>query len=249
MADKIKIAVCVPVYDKVESMFFQSFSSALSYFYETKLRNPETGEDIEKIVETFVVSGVVHQARNRLVYEAIKFGADYILWCDCDHVFPVDAFNRLLMHNKQIVGCNYARRVQSGPTSPTATRLDRHKYDENDRLLVTTRAKADAGELEQVDHMGMGLVLMHMSVINDIEEWSKANDEEMFPLFYWELTEEGSGQTKGEDAYFMEKCRKAGVDIWCDHGLSWEVGHLDRRILTNAHAEMQREQWLSREGV
>lgn len=241
----MRLAIAIPTYDKMESMFVQSLVSAISYFQETRLRNSETGEDIKKIVEPFVVSGVVHQARNRLVYEALQFEADYMLWLDCDHVFPVDTINRLLGHGKQIVGCNYARRVFSGPTSPVAAKLGREGLPVGERLCYTTKEKAEAGELEKVDHMGMGVTLMHMSVIEQIKDHCGGN---FMPLFHWEPVEEGSGQVFGEDAYFFKKCREAGVDVWCDHGLSWEVGHISKNVLTHAHCERQRDRWEQQEG-
>ena len=244
----MRLAIAIPTYDKMESMFVQSMVSALSYFQETQLRNSETGEPIKKIVEPFVVSGVVHQARNRLVYEAIRFEADYMLWLDCDHVFPVDMINRMLAHGKQIVGCNYARRVISGPTSPTAAKLNRGDLPLDERLCYTTQEKADAGELERVDHMGMGAVLMHMSVIEQLKEHAEATGGSFMPLFHWEPVEEGSGQVIGEDAYFFKKCRDAGIDVWCDHALSWEVGHIAKRVLTNAHAAKDEARWREREG-
>lgn len=244
----MKLAVCIPTYDKMESMFVQSLMSAVSYFYETQLRDSETGETIPKQVETFVVSGVVHQARSRLVYEAQKWDADWILWCDCDHVFPVDAINRLLAHGKQFVGCNYPRRVISGPTSPTAAKLDRMTMPEGERLLYTTKEKAEAGLVEKCDHMGMGLVLMHGSVVAQIKEWADETGNDFMPLFHWEPVEEGNGHTIGEDAYFMHKCRQAGIDIWLDHGLSWEVGHIATHVLTHAHAERQRDRWQQENG-
>lgn len=241
----MRLAIAIPTYDQMESMFVQSLLSAISYFQETQLRNSETGEPIRKMVEPFVVSGVVHQARNRLVYEAMQWDADYMLWCDCDHVFPVDSINRLLGHGKQIVGCNYARRVISGPTSPTTAKLGRMDMPEGERLCYTTEEKAQKGLLEKVDHMGMGLTLMHMSVIEQLKEH---HGENFMPLFHWEPVEEGSGQVFGEDAYFFKKCRDAGIDVWCDHGLSWEVGHIAKRVLTHAHAVRDKPRWDEREG-
>ena len=89
------------------------------------------------MTDTVVCSGVIQEARHRLFFEALKWDADYIIWCDSDHIFPVDAFVRLLAHNKAIVGCNYARRVQPGqPTAPSGSKLDRYSHETP--LLYTT---------------------------------------------------------------------------------------------------------------
>lgn len=241
----MKIAIAVPVYDNVESMFFQSITSAISYFYETGLQDGD-GNDIPKQLEVFVCSGIIQEARHRLFFEALKWDADFILWCDSDHIFPPDAINRLLSHGKQIVGTNYARRVQPGqPTAPTAARENRHEHDQ--MLCYTTKEKADAGLLEKVDHMGLGLTLMHMSVVERLSEQATEEGKESFmPLFHWEDKEPGRGKgSVGEDVYFFDKCRKAGLEVWCDHALSWEVGHITKTVLTHAHVQRDKSKWLA----
>lgn len=235
----MKIALAIPVYGDPKSKFMQSLTSAICYTYEVALQDSE-GNKIPIQIEPFICSGLITQARTRLVFECLKWEADYILWCDSDHVFPADAIARLWSHNKQVVGCNYARRIHSGATSPTAAKLNREETD--DKLCYTTPEKAQAGELEQVDHLGLGLCLMHKSVFDDLADHAISEGKDDFmPLFHL-VPKEGS-DVVGEDVFFFEKCRAAGVDVWCDHGLSWEVGHIAERILTNAHAVNQKERW------
>lgn len=231
----MKLAIAVPVYDNVESMFFQSVMSAVSHFYETGLEDQD-GNPIPKHVETFVCSGIIQEARHRLFFEALKWDADYILWCDSDHIFPHDAINRLLSHGLDIVGCNYARRTMPGqPTAPTSAVHERAGKAE--QLCYTTKDKAEAGLVEKVDHMGLGLCLMRMSILEKLTEKAEADGFASFmPLFHWEAKDGGRGSV-GEDVYFFKKCREAGLDVWCDHGLSWEVGHITKRVLTHAHVE------------
>jgi hypothetical protein len=50
----------------------------------------------------------------------------------------------------------------------------------------------------------------------------------------------------GEDVHFFKSLREAGVKIFLDHKLSWDVGHVSEQILTNAHAVVQKpkfEEW------
>lgn len=241
----MRIALAVPVYDNPESMFFQSFTSALSHLHQARIEDGD-GNRVPIVVDTFVCSGIIQEARHRLFFEALKWDADFIIWCDSDHIFPVDAFVRLLAHNKQIVGCNYARRVHHGqPTAPTASRLNREQHDE--KLCYTTQEKAEAGELEKVDHLGLGLTCMNMSILEQLSAQAEREGRENFmPLFHWEEKDPGRGSGSiGEDVYFFKKCREAGVDVWCDHGLSWEVGHITKRVLTHVHTIKQREAWLA----
>ena len=236
----LKLAVAVPCYDKIEPAFFQSIMSAVTYFYETTLADDD-GNPLPKQVCVFVASGIIQEARHKLFQEALGWDADYILWADCDHIFPVDTIPRLLAHQKDVVGCNYARRVPyNQPTMPVAARLGRDEYPEGEKLCYTTPEKAEAGELEQVDHMGLGLTLMHMGVLGRLVEQAETEGQSSFmPLFHWEDKKDGHGAI-GEDVYFFAKCRKAGIDVWCDHALSWEVGHISKTILTHAHVERDR---------
>ena len=243
----MKIAIAVPVYDNVESMFFQSITSAICYAYEVNLQD-ENGDKIPLQIEPFVCSGIIQEARHRLFHECLEWGADYILWCDSDHVFPVDVIPRLWAHNKDIVGANYARRIIPGqPTAPVSSKLNHTEYGD-EPLCYTTQAKAEAGELERVDHMGMGLVLMRMSILEVLIEKAREEGRESFmPLFHWEDKEPGKGTGSiGEDVYFFRKCRDAGLEVWVDHALSWEVGHITKTILTHAHVERDKPKWFAK---
>lgn len=226
----LKIAILVPVYGNPEALFLQSLATMISTFYEAELIAPD-GTPYDKRVDTFVVSSsMLTEGRHRLAAEALNAGADYLLWADADHVFPADALCRLWAHGKDIVGCNYARRAN--PTAPTAA---------CDGELVYT--STEASDIERVDHLGFGLCLMRASVFDALQLHAEAEGRDSFlPLFLFEPTPDHRTMI-GEDVFFFGKCRKAGLEIWCDHGLSWHVGHVARTILTNAHALRQRPAW------
>lgn len=239
----MKIAICIPVYGNPESVFLQSLASMISHFYEAQIVDDE-GNAIDKQVQTFVVSSsMLTEGRHRLAAEALNWGADYMLWCDADHVFPEDALARLWSHNLDIVGCNYPRRIT--PTAPTAAKVIGDT--DADNLVYTTPEKAQAGEVEVVDHLGFGLCLMKMAIYDRLQEQAEAEGRDSFmPLFMFTPTENHMGCI-GEDVFFFRKCRDAGMLVHCDHGLSWEVGHVNRQILTNAHAVAHREKWGQRQ--
>lgn len=196
-------------------------------------------EPVQIEFETFVVScSLLPESRNRLVVEALHWEADYMLWMDADHVFPCDALLRLLSRSKLVVGCNYARRFS--PTSPTASRHN----DDGVELVWTTQEKADAEEVEKVSHLGLGFCLVDMRVYALLDDKATAEGKEHFwPLFTIPAKEDGIGCI-GEDVSYFKLLRDAGVDIYCDHALSWSVGHLSDCILTNAHTVVQKEQWM-----
>jgi hypothetical protein len=161
--------------------------------------------------------------RTRLVTDAKSWGADYILWLDADHFFPPDTLLRLLAHDKDIVGCNYARR--SRPTGPSAV------FDAEP--ILTTPEKVQARLVEEVTSMGLGVCLMRMSLLDAIEP----------PLFNSGIAADGA--LVGEDSHFFNRACEAGFKAWCDHALSWEIGHLYEATIWNAEAVADREQWSS----
>lgn len=236
----LKIAICVPCYGDPKGLFVQSLANMLSYFHRARLESPD-GEPYDKIVETFIVgSSMLTEVRHKLVAEALNWGADYMLCLDADHTFAEDTLDRLLMHNAMVVGCNYVRR--SLPTAPTAASIE--KDDDSVKWLVyTTPEKVAAGLVEPVSHIGMGCVLINMKLFDVLQLHAESKGEKSFlPLFKFEPTTDGAGM-RGEDVYFFDKVRAAGVTVFCDHAVSWMIGHCHEILMTHQHALDQRSAW------
>lgn len=172
-------------------------------------------------------STVLPRCRNSLVQDALDWNAHYLLWADGDHHFPRDALIRLLSHNLPIVGVNYPRRAE--PTAPTAVSLEGY-------LVWTDRTLAEQGAVQSVAHLGLGLCLIDINVFHAI----RANETEPRPFFAYEMIGDGR-QIVAEDVGFFRRARDAGFAVHVDHSLSWQVGHLHSRLLTNAHALADRE--------
>lgn len=234
---KLKIALCIPCHGDTKAKFTQCLVSMVAHTLGARVEM--AGEPVEIEFETFMVScSILPESRNRLVAEAINWEADYMLCMDADHVFPSDALLRLLGRDKLVVGCNYARRFS--PTSPTASKRD----DSDDGgLLWTTKELAQADSVEEVAHLGLGLCLIDMRVFAVLEQKATAEGKDHFwPLFRMDPTEDGIRFT-GEDVHFFKELREAGVPVFCDHNLSWDVGHLHEQILMNAHTVVQRDKF------
>jgi hypothetical protein len=60
------------------------------------------------------------------------------------------------------------------------------------------------------------------------------------PLFDFGRREDGA--IVGEDQFFFGKLREAGVPVYLDHGLSWQIGHIGERIHTLANVARARVQ-------
>jgi hypothetical protein len=229
----VKVALCIPAHRQVEAKWAQCLANMIAHTAQARIELD--GKPVQIEFETIIVSSsLLPESRNRLVVEAINCEADYMLWMDADHVFPVDALLRLMGRSKLVVGCNYARRFT--PTSPTASDL-------NDKLVWTTREKAEANEIEEVANMGLGLCLVDMRAYAILERKAEADGKEHFwPLFTIPARPDGIGCI-GEDVSYFQTLRDAGVKIFLDHGLSWDVGHCHETILTNAHCEAQRDKY------
>lgn len=236
----LKVALCIPVYGMASSRFLFALLKMTTFTMRAKIE--QDGQPVQiDLIPLLVSCSMLSESRNRLVIEAINEGADYMLWLDADHVFPEDALVRLLSHSKPVIGCNYARR--SDPTWPTAAVSI--EGDEQSSLLWTTAEKALANEVEEVSHLGFGFCLIHMSVFEALQAKAETDGKGHFwPLFHFEMQPCGI-KAFGEDVFFFRKLREAGVPVFCDHALSWEVGHCHETILTNAHTVAQKDRWLA----
>lgn len=231
----MKVAICIPRYGDVKGAFAICLARLVAHSLG---KSPEPLE-----IEIFSLSSSdLPQSRTELLKDAIGWQARYLLWLDADQTFPPDALLRLLAHRLDLVGCNYARR--SEPTGPVAARLD----DQGEWQHVwTTKALAEAGAVEPVAHVGLGLCLMDMNLLHRV----KAHVEKGVGWAHWAPFDRkplpGSAGRMGEDASFFQELREAGIVLHLDHALSWQVGHIHERALTNADAEAQKEAWLNRE--
>ena len=147
--------------------------------------------------------------RQDLIARALKGGATHLLFIDSDQVFPETTLHRLMAHKKSVVACNIA--TKSFPTNCTA-----RCYDADGELVPVYTKESDTG-LEEVDFVGTGIMLIDMKVFKR-ERLCPA------PWFTMEWSVEHQHYT-GEDWYFCQCMRDAGVKIFIDHDLSKEVSH------------------------
>src|SRR5947209_5639836 len=97
-----------------------------------------TAREIPDELKTILAQGPLLEVREGLVHAARRWGADWILWLDSDHIFPNETLLQLLGHDKDVIACNYARRA--GAPEPVAQR--------NGRLVQTTETLAMRGAVE-----------------------------------------------------------------------------------------------------
>jgi hypothetical protein len=149
---------------------------------------------------------MIFNQRERLAEEALKDGADAILWVDSDMRFPKDALEILLSRDLPIVGVNATTR--RFPVKPTALDIDPETND-----LVKVDSKGKTG-LEQVMGVGFGMILIKKEVFEAAQK----------PWFWFEQTDKGG--IIGEDIYFCAKAFDAGFQSVIDHELSMHIRHI-----------------------
>ena len=229
----MKVAICIPSYGDTKA----DFTISLARMLVRSLTAPGAPR-LE--IETFLAtSSDLVANRTNLLQRAMGWQARYLLWLDADHIFPPDALLRLVGRRLPVVGCNYPRR--SEPTGPVASRIGPNGQYEH---VWTTEAKARAGEVEEVAVTGLGFCLMDMLIFPDVQAHLGAGWATWAPFDRKRVP--GTNARMGEDASFFAELRAAGVTVHVDHALSWQIGHIGERVLTNADAEAERAAFAAR---
>lgn len=210
----LRIAVCVPG-DRWKAGFGFSVTNMCIHF---ALSRYDGGE---KDIQVISISGsMLASVRMELVQRAMAYDATHMLFLDDDMEFPADLLNNLLRHNLPVVGCNYSRRVM--PPMPTAWGLD-------DEAVFTTK---ESTGLQEVRHLATGAMLIDMRVFDVVKD--KLGDEAM-PLFQFTWKKGDHWHEQGEDVFFCNKLRAAGIPLFVDHDASQKMAHL---------GEMKFENWM-----
>lgn len=159
----------------------------------------------------------IEYSRNVSVEIAQEQKAEQILFIDSDMRFPADTLVRLRKRKKDIIGVNAAKR--DGTNVPVMR-----------KNLFKRRFNYKKGGTEQVEYLGMAVTLLNMSVFDECEK----------PYFYANF-KQGKDEWRGEDYTFCWEAKRKGFHVWCDVGLSKEIGHIGARAYylkdTDAYSE------------
>ena len=146
-----KVAICIPSRGEME--IGTAFDLAVLCAYDARNR---TGHQA-----VYTVAGtLIFDQREKLAAEAIKEGADYILWIDADMRFPKNTIDVLLKHDKPIVGVNATTRT--APVRPTAKNLHiDFEKEVNHWIPIVSKDKT---HLEPVTAIGCGVMMVKREV-------------------------------------------------------------------------------------
>ena len=140
--------------------------------------------------------------RNQLVDVAIKNGSTHLMFIDSDIQFPADGIERLLAHDKDIVGGYYNTRRGNNPI----------RVKDNAGRLVTPELPT---HLFECHVLPTGFMLIRLDALNKIQR-----------PYFQTITHEGG--TIGEDVVFCKKATDAGLSIFCDPSIP--LGHVGKHI-------------------
>lgn len=211
-----RISICVPTRDLCNSDFTHSWVKMVAHFCTHFV-----GRGQAEIINLMDLGTLLPDMRNTLAEQSIKMGATHILWLDNDMNFPEDTIERLYRHGKPIVGANYSQRKE--PAKPVAAKNGVWVYTEE-----------DSTGLEQVDFVGMGCMLVETAVYEHLPKpWHTLG---------WNPNK---NTIVGEDVYFCRKAAGIGADVFIDHDLSKELGHVGYRTFSYKDALKDRPYLLS----
>jgi hypothetical protein len=187
-----KVIIAVPSGDMVHAQFAQCLADLGHHCRELDLATVSCR------------SSIVAQARNIGVAKAQERGADWLLFIDSDMTFPPDSLERLLAHDKDVVGAIYVKRVP--PHTPLGIAVSPPEVEGPHGLLEMLR-------------LPTGMLLIRMAVFQRLSR----------PYFRFAVNE-ATQEVVGEDYVFCDHVRAAGLRLWCDCDLSREIGHLGQQI-------------------
>lgn len=160
---------------------------------------------------------ILANLRVDIVRAALEQGASHILWVDSDQTFPKETLHRLILREVDVVAANIT--TKQIPANTTARRKPGPGEPASG---VPVYSDPDSPPMEKVWRVGTGLMLVKTKVYKQIglnvfgqpwrEDWQKY---------------------QGEDWTMCEAMEAAGFDIWVDHRLSLEVGHLGEYEFTH----------------
>ena len=126
--------------------------------------------------------------RNYIAAQAVKNGSTHLFFVDDDMVIPEDTLDRLLKHDKDIIGGIYKTKYE--------VQADVCEYFDEERPTGLFKVKA----------IGTGCLLIKTEVFTKLPQ----------PWFKYEWNQNGSVK-RSHDWIFCEDAIRNGYDVWADN--------------------------------
>ncbi len=144
----------------------------------------------------------IDHARNTIVHDFLLTDCTHLMMVDDDIVPPVDALERLLFHDKDIVA---AACPLIGPNSDNELITTMNAYDLDEKQAYTI---IESTGLRKVDAVGTGCMMIKREVFEKLR----------VPPFLTEYNVDGI-KYRGEDLNFCNQAKLEGFDTYVDFSL------------------------------
>jgi hypothetical protein len=164
------------------------------------------------------------QTRNHIVDKFLASDCSHLIMVDSDLSFDGDAIIKLLKADEQIVAAAYPYRSLEKEGFPISIKLDEN------RIPIGNREK----HLIECSFVPTGLMCIKRDVFDILKkEYPDLIDSSGELQFFQTgilFAKEGNKDYYGEDVYFCEICKRAGIQIWCDPNINIDhIGELHRK--------------------
>lgn len=195
----MNIAITIPCREQWYSDFGCSLASIIQYTLLNKnlLRMSDNRINFAIVKRE---SATVTKNKHFIVEEALKLRPDKILMVDADMIYPPNLLIDLLNSKKLVIGCNCTTR--KAPIRALAIDFD-------DKPILNGTG------ISKVKKLPGGVLLIDSAIFARIDK----------PYFDTKYLPEKNDWLE-LDYYFSEKLTKAGIDLWCHHGVSKKVYHI-----------------------
>lgn len=207
----VKLGICIPNMGMAHMDFVISLTQ-MCVFIGSKLF--EQGQDRTVTVMDKRTS-MLSRSRQECLEDALNQQCTHALFLDTDQSFPADTAHRLLEWKKPVVGCNIA--LKTMPSFPTARLRGATPFG----VPLTSVGKEG---IEKVWRVGAGIMMIDLSILKAIPK----------PWFECRYSDKNQ-QFVGEDWYFCQKVEEAGHEIFTDHSLSVQVGHVGTFVFNHGN--------------
>lgn len=168
--------------------------------------NGVRGEPVSVAVYIEVQCSLLPAGRQKLLDMCLNLNVanklTHAIFIDDDMQFPNNILDGLMWDGK-CVGANYLRKEGNDSKKFTSVGTD-----------GTMLSSIGKGGLEDVESCGLGMFCM------DLKEVLKTD------VPHFEVKYDKRGAYLGEDVYFMNKLKEAGVKVMVNHDISQKVGHI-----------------------
>jgi hypothetical protein len=214
----LNVAIGIPSMGTWHAEFAIALQNMMSAFVHFRVAQYKT----QKCQVVSQRGSILPRMRFHAVKQALEMDATHMLWIDSDHTFPRKMLHALLEHNLDVVGINHVtKKLPAGPTA---------RLKGTDGLGVPVYTNDKAPSLQKVWRLGCGTMLVKMGVYRKI-------GPAVFDCFYNPVIDD----YQGEDWTMCEAMENAGFDIWVDHRISDECGHVGMLEFRHSMVETPKE--------